>query len=219
MSLDGTWVALTPFFVAFAITLFPIAFMPHTWIGFYQNLRNRRLTKYKKRKSDKQITTLQRIYGGMDVYWWAPIVVYFLCTGMAVLGIAFFRHEGYNWENAIPADKNVPELFIGFWLVIILMAAQIAGFLRPTLDRNGADFMVSFGAWLLHLVVWITMVTLHWSGWFQLPLFIGITLVFIMTSLSFMRSNDRFVTISSAETKCRDDEENMYAAGCPSVDQ
>lgn len=200
--MEGVWVSVTPFFVAFAITLFPIALLQNTWIDFYRNIRNKRRSAYKSRKAAGTNTTLQVIYGGLDAYWWMPIVVYFLCVGLAVLGIVLFRHADYDWVNTIDPDKEVPLILLGFWLVIVLMSSWIVNFLRPTIDSSGAEFLGVFGAWLLHLAVWISMVVLHWSGWFQLPLFIAITLVFIFTSIAFIRSNSRYVLIDRGEKQC-----------------
>jgi len=210
--MDGAWVAVTPFFVAFAITLFPIAFLEHTWIPFYRNIRNKRRAAYKERKANKTNTTLQMLYGGLDTWWWMPIVVYLLVVGLAVLGVVLFKHAGYDWSDTVDPAKSVPLILLGFWLVIVLMSAWIVSFLRPTIDKSGATFVGVFGAWLLHLAVWISMVVEHWSGWFQLPLFIGITIVFIYTSLSFIRTNARYVRIDKGERRC-DRLPNSYAAG------
>jgi hypothetical protein len=212
--MEGAWVSVAPFFVAFAITLFPIAFLEHTWIMFYQQIRTKRRQAYKDRKKKKNNTTLQKLYGGLDAVWWLPIVVYLLFVGLAVLGIVLFKHAGYDWTNALDASKEVPLILLGFWLVIILMSSWVVSFLRPTIDKSGATFIGVFGAWLLHLAVWISMVIEHWSGWFQLPLFFGITIVFIYTSLSFIRTNSRYVIIKKSDAKCEYVPVSFEAGSC-----
>lgn len=199
--MDGAWVSVTPFFIAFTIVLFPIALTQNSWMEYYRNIRNKRRRSYKDRKVSKTNTTRQMILGGLDAYWWMPIVVFFVTVGLAILGYVLFMHEGYDWEH-VDSDFEVPLIFIGFWFVILLMAWWVSDFIKPTIDKSGASWLGVLGAWFFHLAIWISMVLRHWSGWFQLPLFIAITLVFIFTSISFINSNDRYVWITKKKKEC-----------------
>jgi hypothetical protein len=197
MTAEGGWNAVGPFFVAFAITLGSMFIgLSHHAQVIYKQIRERRIKKYKARKAAKKNTTLQVIYGGMDVYWWIPIVLYFLCIGCAVMGIVFFQHNGYKWIGAFDPPHDQPMVFLGFWFVVLIMSWWLVNFMRPSLDRDDPNWVGAVASFIIHLGVFLAMVIsdpVSPAGWLQIPLLAAILFIAVVSSLSYTRSYNRYV--------------------------